>query len=101
MVNVVLFSEKTVYVHSQRTSSVQDGGRKPGFTTTLDHLLQSLLNEIRFGRVTKTAHRSLNFADTFEIGKRVDPACQIVGEIDLAFDGARVTFASHELDGHP
>jgi hypothetical protein len=46
VVNVVLLGEETVDVHTQRATSVQDGRRKPRFTTALDELLDSLLNEI-------------------------------------------------------
>jgi hypothetical protein len=87
---VLLLGEKTVDVDSQRPFALQHRGCEPHFTAALDRLLQSLLNEIRLGDVTETAHGGFNFADALEIGKRIDPARQVLREIYLSFDSARV-----------
>jgi hypothetical protein len=48
VIDVALFGEEAVYVHTQRATAVQDGRREPRFTAALDKLLDSLVNEIRF-----------------------------------------------------
>src|SRR6185369_8709353 len=101
MVDVVLFGEEAIDVYTQRATAVQDGCRKPRFTAALDYLLDLLLNLIRSGRMPKTTHRGFDFTDTFEIGKRIDSAGEVLRERDVALDRFRVAFPAHKLHRHP
>src|SRR6185295_6982245 len=51
--------------------------------------------------MTKTAHRSFDFTDTFEIGKRVDSAGEVLGESYVALDRFRIAGRAHKLHRHP
>src|SRR5262245_53062429 len=97
-IDVLLLSQETVDVNSQCAFALQHCSWQPHCTLTLNYPLQPLL-QTRL--VTKTAERGFDFTDSLEIGQRIDPACKVVREVDLAFDRARVAFAPHNLHRHP